>query len=292
MAATDQTPTLARTLRLIYTVMLEENLPLPHIQHLIDFNAREIRRELVERLQSPLVQKEWRELESLRAKEWRDETLSAKNRLFRFLTSKAICRFMGMSGRTVDLRQVMDEGKILLINLAVSDHLSAENARAFGALLVTEFFEQALRRKRDEWGRPPRPFHLYLDEFQNFVSLDITSMLDQVRKFGLFLTLAHQRFRQLDPNITDAVLTNCRIKAVFGGLPAASARLMAEELFIGDLDPKKVKAAIYQTKFWPKEERRQVYTHSTGSSSSSGWSETSATASSMTTTNRPRASAR
>jgi len=91
-----------------------------------------------------------------------------------------------------------------------------------------------------------------------------------VRKFGLYLRLAHQRFGQLDENITDAVLTNCRIKAVFGGLPAQSARLMAEELFIGDLDPKKIKVAIYQTKFWPQYQRDKVYTHTTSSSSSTG----------------------
>src|SRR5438132_6521321 len=106
----------------------------------------------------------------------------------------------------------------------------------------------------------PVPYHLYLDEFQNFVSIDIADMLDQVRKFGLFTILAHQRFGHLDENITDAVLTNCRIKAVFGGLPTQSARLMAEELFIGDLDAKKIKAAIYQTKFWPKYSRDKVYT--------------------------------
>jgi hypothetical protein len=100
-----------------------------------------------------------------------------------------------------------------------------------------------------------------MDEFQNFVSLDIAEMLDQVRKFGLFQILAHQRFGQLNENITDAVLTNCKIKAVFGGLPTASARLMAEELFIGELDPKKIKAAIYQTKFWPTYSRDKVYTH-------------------------------
>ena len=55
----------------------------------------------------------------------------------------------------------------------------------------------ALRRQRDEFGRDPQPYFLILDEFQNFVSLDIANMLDQVRKFGLFLTLSHQRFGQL-----------------------------------------------------------------------------------------------
>jgi hypothetical protein len=91
----DATPTLERTLRLIFTVMLEHKLGLPQAAHLIDFNAGEVRGHLIEQLQTPLIQREWRELQSLKAKDWRDETLSAKNRLFRLLTSSALERFMG-----------------------------------------------------------------------------------------------------------------------------------------------------------------------------------------------------
>jgi Helicase HerA, central domain len=268
----DQTPTLERMLRLIYTVMVEQNLGLAQVSHLIDFNAYAVRSYLVDRLSSPLVQKEWRELEQMKSREWREETLSARNRFFRFLTSPALTRFMGIPGRTLDLKAIMDEGKILLVNLAPSDQLSEENARVFGALLINEFFETARRRRKDDRGRDPKPYFLYLDEFQNFVSLDIADMLDQVRKFGLFTILAHQRFGHLDENITDAVLTNCRIKAVFGGLPFESAQLMARELFIGKLDPMKIKASIYQTKFWPKYSRDKVYTHGTSRGSSSGHS--------------------
>jgi hypothetical protein len=275
---TDETPTLARTLRLIYTVMLELNVGLPQVSHLIDFNAHKVRGHLIDRLKNPLIQNEWRELQQLKAKDFRQETLSAKNRLFKFLSSKALCRFMGLPGTSINLQDVMDQGKILLVNLAASDHLSHDNARAFGALLVNEFFECALRRKKSERGKDPEPYYLYLDEFQNFVSLDVANMLDEVRKFGLFLVLAHQRFGQLDENIRDGILTNCGIKAVFGGLPVESAQLMASELFIGELDPTKIKAAIYQTKFWPQYSRDKVYgratSHTTGTMQSTSSSST------------------
>src|ERR1700730_869969 len=271
--STDQTPTLERTLRLIYTVMIDQNLGLPQIQHLVDFHGGEIRAHLIEQLQTPLIAKEWHELQQLKAREWRDEILSAKNRLFLFLTSPSLTRFMGLPNRTLDLTTIMDQGKVLLVNLAPSDELSEENARVFGALLVNEFFECARRRRKDACGRDPKPYYLYMDEFQNFVSLDITDMLDQVRKFGLFTVLAHQRFGQLNENIIDAVLANCRIKAVFGGLPTSSARLMAEELFIRDLDAKKIKVAVYQTKFWPEYSRDKVYTSGHSHTSASGWSE-------------------
>ena len=171
----------------------------------------------------------------MKPREWREETLSARNRLFKLLTSPTLDRVMGLAGHSINLSEIIEEGSFLLVNLAPSDYLSHENAAVFGALLVNEFFECAMRR--DTKHGDPQPYYLYLDEFQNFVSPAIAGMLDQIRKFGIFLTLAHQRFGQLDEDITDAVLTNCKIKAVFGGLRAESARMMAEELFIGKLDP-------------------------------------------------------
>ena len=267
---TDETPTLERTLRLVYTIMIEQNLGLREVKNLISYQAREVRGHLIDRLRSPLIEQEWRELQRLSRKEWQDEVLSAKNRLFRLLTSDTLARFMGLPGRSLDLGNIIEEGKVLLVNLAASDSLSSENARVFGALLVNEFFEAAKRRTKDHFGRDPKPYYLYIDEFQNFVSLDIGDMLDQVRKRGLYTILAHQRFGQLDENIIDAALANCQIKAVFGGLPVPSARRMAEELFIGKIDPLRVKVAIYQTKFWPEYKRDVVYTRGSTRGASSG----------------------
>jgi hypothetical protein len=164
----DTKPTLERTLRLIYTVLLEQNLGLPPAEHLIDFNARNIRAYLIERLKTPLIQKEWRELQQLQARDWRPEMLAAKNRLFRFLTSPTLMRFMGLPDRTLDLKTIMDEGKVLLVNLKPSDVLSDENASVFGALLVNEFFECAKRRPRDSRGRDPKPYYLYVDRIPEF----------------------------------------------------------------------------------------------------------------------------
>ncbi len=267
VANADQTPTLERTLRLIFTILLELNLSFHQAQHLINFQSGEIREQLIGKLSSALIRQEWEELVALRPKDWRAEMLSAKNRLFRLLTSETLARFLNSASGGVDLAEIIEKGKVLLVNLAPSKNLSDENGRVFAALLVNEFFEVA--RRRPISGRALKPYYLYLDEFQTFVSLDLTAMLDQVRKYKLFTVLAHQRFGQLDIDLTDAVLTNCRIKAVFGGLPVDMARMMAQELFIGELDPMRIKAAIYQTKFWPKYGRDKVYT----SSSSTGRSE-------------------
>jgi TraM recognition site of TraD and TraG/Helicase HerA, central domain len=265
----DETPTLSRTLRLIYTVMIEQGLGLPQVEHLLNFGARDVRGFLIERLKSPFIRREWLELHDLKPKDWRDEILSAKNRLFKLITSGALKRFMGLSAASIDLRAIMDQGKILLVNLKQSEHLSHEAARTFGALLVNEFFEAAIQRE-SRAGRDPEPYYLYLDEFQNFVSLDICRMLAEVRKRGLFLVLAHQYFEQLDEDVTAAALNNCGIKAVFGGLSVTNARLMAEELFIGKLDAQKIKVCIYQTKFWPEYRRDKVYGKGSSTGSSHG----------------------
>src|SRR5207247_3375092 len=107
---------------------------------------------LVDRLQSEFIQKEWQELLPLGRKEWQQEILSAKNRLFRLLTSKTLARIMGLPGRSLDLNDIIEKQKILLVNLATSDTFSREHARVFGALLVNEFFEAAKRRKKDARG--------------------------------------------------------------------------------------------------------------------------------------------
>jgi hypothetical protein len=269
MPNTDQTPTLERTLRLIFITLVELGLPFHAAQHMLNFESGEIRARFVEKLSSPLIRQEWEELLALRAKDWRAEMLSAKNRLLRLLTSKTLARFFNTEHGSIDLSEIIDKGKVLLVNLAASPSLSDENGRVFGALLLNEFF-QAARRRRAAPGKTLVPYYLYLDEFQTFVTLDVASMLDQVRKYKVFAVLAHQRFGQLDEDLTDAVLTNCRIKAVFGGLPVEMARMMAQELFIGDLDPMRIKVAIYQTKFWPQYGRDRVYTKSGSRGRSSG----------------------
>jgi hypothetical protein len=269
MPNTDQTPTLERTLRLIFITLVELGLPFHAAQHMLSFGSGEIRAQFVEKLSSPLIRQEWNELLTLRAKDWRAEMLSAKNRLLRLLTSETLARFFNTESGGIDLGEIIDSGKVLLVNLAPSPSLSEENGRVFGALLLNEFFHAA-RRRRAAPGKTLVPYYLYLDEFQTLVTLDVAGMLDQVRKYKVFAVLAHQRFGQLDQDLTDAVLTNCRIKAVFGGLPVEMARLMAQELFIGELDPMRIKVAIYQTKFWPKYGRDRVYTKSGSRGRSSG----------------------
>lgn len=280
---TDETPSLERWLRCVMEAIVEKEQSIVASEYLIDFFEPEVRDYLTSSLSRQLTQSDWRSISE--AKTPRQfyidmQMLSTRNRLTRFLCSPQICRFMGMQDNNIDIGEIMDQGKILLVNLRPSDYLSRQNSKVFGALLVNEFFEQAFRRKRDPFGNPPKPFYVYIDEFQEFVNTpDIAEMLDEVRKCGVHLILAHQRFGQIErasEDLLDAVLTNAKIRAVFGGSRRETAKLLVEEMFVNQLDLKEIKKAIWTTKFWPVYGRDKVYGAGHGSqagtSASSGLS--------------------
>jgi type IV secretory pathway TraG/TraD family ATPase VirD4 len=104
------------------------------------------------------------------------------------------------------LRQVMDQGKMLLVNLA-KGKIREDNAALLGAMLVSKIALAALSRTAVSEAEC-RDFYLYLDEFQNFTTLGLATMLSEFRKFGIGLILSHQYLSQIDPQIRNAILGN------------------------------------------------------------------------------------
>ncbi len=90
-------------------------------------------------------------------------------------------------------------------------------------------------------------FFLFLDEFQEYITHDVASMLDQVRKGGLHLVLSHQHLDQLgdDDALQSSIATNARIKAVFGGLDYASATVIAQEIRLKSINRRRVTRQIH-----------------------------------------------
>ena len=293
-ASTDHTPTLGRTLRLVCAVMLDQQVSLPEVRHLLNFEAREIRDHLVDKLRNPFIQDEWKELQTLkRASDWRGEMLSTRNRLFPFLASETIARFMGLADRSLNLSEIMEQSKILLVNLKeAGDRFSDDNRRLFGTLLLSKLFDAAKRRPIPPGQSSPRPFYVYIDEFQKFLTPDIPHIIAEGRKMGLHLILSHQfltQLREQDDQVYDAVLS-CDIKAIFGGGPRQDALTMVDEMFVNQLDLKQIKKAIYHTTHINQYVRDQVrtksrgtsHTHSTNRSESIGDADTKGSDSSTT----------
>lgn len=267
---TDLTPTFGRICRLLYTFMIENRQTLPNAAHLLHFKNRGLREQAGSSFKDTFARAEWEEIETNKVQDWKADVLSTKNRLMRFVGSKSVRRFMGLQEDNVDLMQVMERGKILLVNLGSSDYLDREAARVFASLLLNEFFEVAMRRATMQpAGKKPRPFTLYLDEFQEYITDDVAAMLDQVRKGGLQMVLAHQHLGHFADNqrLKESVFTNARIRAVFGGLSTPSASELAEEIFLPDLNTRQIKKAYYHTIHLYREETRTIRSQSRGSGS-------------------------
>ena len=268
----DHMPTFERMCRLIYTFAVENRETLANAARLLDFGQPELRDCAVSTVGDDYIRSQWQQLQMIKTyREWRDFVLSTENRLGRFLGSTSVRRFMGMEAGNIDLLDIMDTGKILLVNLGTSDFLDRDAAKTFASLFLNEFFETAMRRaNRSGKTGPPSTFVLYLDEFQEYITEDVAAMLDQVRKGGLHLVSAHQHLAHLEemPKLKDSVITNARIRAVFGGLTYPSASELANEMFLPDLNTRQIKKAYYHTTHLYREETRTIHSKASAHSSS------------------------
>jgi hypothetical protein len=119
----------------------------------------------------------------------------------------------------------------------------------------------------------PRPYFLLIDEVPLFLTPDIKSMLDRGAGKGLHLGLFHQhltQFREQDPWTFESVMTNARVKLVFGGLTKQDALMMVDQIFVNQIAYDEVKLVIEQTKFWPVYGRETVYMKSSGGATGTG----------------------
>src|SRR5438094_7711856 len=125
-----------------------------------------------------------------------------------FLTSRQLRAITtGPAKRSLDLRRVMDEGRILIVNLS-RGRLGQDNSALLGSLLLTSI-EQAALTRADIPEADRRDHFLYLDEFQSLTTPSTSIMLSESRKYRLCLTLSHQLTRQLDEATYHAVIGNC-----------------------------------------------------------------------------------
>jgi len=100
----------------------------------------------------------------------------------------------------------MDEGKILIVNLA-KGQIGTDSAALAGGLVLTAISLAAFSRA-SLLESERRPFYVYVDEFQTFTTLSVANMTAELRKYGIGLVLAHQYFHQLEPEVRHAVLGN------------------------------------------------------------------------------------
>ena len=120
---------------------------------------------------------------------------------------------IGQQTSSFNFREIMDDRKILLVNLS-KGRLGEINANLIGMIVVGKILMAALSRV-DDPTKSFAPFYLHIDEFQNISTPSIASILSEARKYKLGLTMAHQFIAQLQPDIRDAVFGNVGSMAAF-----------------------------------------------------------------------------
>lgn len=129
------------------------------------------------------------------------------NKVGAFTANPIIRNIIGQPKSTFNIRRMMDEGKILIVNLS-KGLIGEDNASILGSFLVTKIQLAAMSRSDIANIEDRRPFYLYVDEFQNFATDSFATILSEARKYGLNLTVANQYISQMSEPVRDAVFGN------------------------------------------------------------------------------------
>lgn len=185
------------------------------------------RKKVVDKIDDPIVKAFWIEEFGQYAQQFRTEAISPiQNKIGQFLSSSLIRNIVGQPKSTIDLRAVMDEGKILLLNLS-KGRIGEDNAGLLGGMMITKLQLAAMSRV-DVLEEKRKDFFLYVDEFQNFATESFANILSEARKYRLNLIIAHQYIEQLDENVQAAVFGNVGSIICFR-VGAADAEFLAKE---------------------------------------------------------------
>ena len=169
---------------------------------------KEFRKETLTYCQDTVVLQFW----NVEFASWNDKFVAEAiapvlNKVGAFTANPIIRNIIGQPKSTFNIRQIMDEGKILIVNLS-KGLIGEDNAAILGSFLVTKIQLAAMSRSDIPDVRDRRPFYLYVDEFQNFATDSFATILSEARKYGLNLTVANQYISQMSDTVRDAVFGN------------------------------------------------------------------------------------
>jgi hypothetical protein len=272
---TQGTPLFARLAKEVLWPIYEKKMSLNEVKYLIDRTNKRIRTELTGDLSKDSAAAGWEFSNNLSPKDFNTQFSSTVNRFYNFLDTEKLRLMFGQNGASLDLGKAIDEGQIIIANLSTEKaRVSEEDASLFATLLLSDLWTAAKERGKGTEENDVKPFYVYIDEFQNFITPTIAKNLDQARGFGLHLTLANQFPRQIlhaganGAQVYDSVMANARSKVVFSLEGEENLKPLAQSLFMGVMNPDEVKLRMYSTKVMDLvEETRTI------ESTSENWSE-------------------
>lgn len=207
---TSNAPRLERWLRCLFYILIEQDCSLEVARYFRGSQHAESRTRLIQQTKSAFIREEWEHL--LNSRGSLDVHLeSTMNKLFKLLVHLTVRRIMGLNENNIDITDIADNQKVLLVNLQESDSLSAEAGSIIGTLLLNEISQSVRRRKHR------KDFYVIVDEFQRYTTPDMPYILDELAKYGLHLILFHQRMSKLDADVRGA-MKNTDTKIIFGGV--------------------------------------------------------------------------
>ena len=182
------------------------------------YTSKDFRNKVVNNLKDPQVRKYWvEEFENYTERYSQEATPSIQNKIGQFTSNPLIRNIIGQSKSAFDFRKIMDERKVLLVNLS-KGQIGENNARMLGVLFTTKIYLASLSRSdmsRSEL-EAASPCNFFVDEFQSFANSSFSDILSEARKYKLNLVLAHQYLGQLYTD--DAGDGNAIRDAVFGNV--------------------------------------------------------------------------
>lgn len=171
------------------------------------FSDVDYREKIVENLQDPVVKSFWTDEFAKYTQRLETEAVAAiQNKVGQFVTNPLIRNIVGQVRSSFDIRSIMDQKKILIINLS-KGRIGEDNSALLGAMMVTKIQLAAMSRV-DMAMSERNDFYLYVDEFQTFATESFANILSEARKYRLGLILAHQYIDQLDEKVRFAIFGN------------------------------------------------------------------------------------
>ena len=172
------------------------------------------RRKVIAKIQDPVVKAFWVNEFAGYADKFASEAVSPiQNKVGQFLSSSLIRNIVGQVKSSIDMREIMDEGKILIMNLS-KGRIGEDNSSLLGSMMITKIQLAAMSRVNIPENQR-KDFYLYIDEFQNFTTDSFANILSEARKYRLDLIMANQYIEQLGDVVKAAVFGNIGTLIVF-----------------------------------------------------------------------------
>jgi len=178
---------------------------------------KDYRKKVVDNISDPTVKSFWiDEFAKYTERYAQEATPAIQNKIGQFTSNPLIRNIIGQPRTSFDMRKLMDEKKIIIINLS-KGRLGEQNANLLGSMLITKIYLAAMSRadvSNEELKKLPQ-FYFYVDEFQSFANKSFADILSEARKYKLNLTIAHQYIEQMSEEVNAAVFGNVGTMIVF-----------------------------------------------------------------------------